>query len=58
MTREETSLAGDKKKPSMAVWDHSAMKGVSSKFLSDAQKSELVKDAKGLGGRFGGGSFL
>jgi len=58
VTREETSLAGDKKKPSMAVWDHSAMMGVSSKFLSDAQKSELVKDAKGLGGRFGGGSFL
>ncbi|KNZ51591.1 hypothetical protein VP01_3895g1 [Puccinia sorghi] len=58
VTREETSLAGDKKKPSMVVWDHSAMMGVSSKFLSDAQKSELVKDAKGLGGRFGRGSFM
>jgi hypothetical protein len=34
------------------------MMGVNSKLMSENQKADLIKDAKGLGGRFGGGSFL
>ncbi|KAA1108348.1 hypothetical protein PGT21_009289 [Puccinia graminis f. sp. tritici] len=40
------------------VWDHDVMMGVNSKLISKNQKADLIKDAKGLVGRFGRSSFL
>ncbi|KAI9620749.1 hypothetical protein H4Q26_013419 [Puccinia striiformis f. sp. tritici PST-130] len=47
-----------RRKKQAVVWDHDAMMGVNTKLLSKNQKADMIKDAKGFGGRFGGGSFL
>ncbi|WAQ90975.1 hypothetical protein PtA15_13A375 [Puccinia triticina] len=58
VSNSKTKTEKESERKQAAVWDHDAMMGVNSKLLSATQKADLIKDAKGLGGRFGGGSFL
>lgn len=44
---------GDDKKH--LIWDHTRDMSLSGRLLDDSQRSKLVKDAKGLGDRFGTG---
>ncbi|GAA5863726.1 hypothetical protein JCM3774_001229 [Rhodotorula dairenensis] len=41
-----------------AIWDRDRDMSVGGRLMDDSQRSSVVKNAKGLGGRFGGGSFL
>lgn len=41
-----------------AIWDRDRDMGVGGRLMDDGQRASAVKNAKGLGGRFGGGSFL
>ncbi|PLW51057.1 hypothetical protein PCASD_02401 [Puccinia coronata f. sp. avenae] len=58
VSNSKTRSEKETDKKQKVVWDHDAMMGVNSKLLSDNQKANMINDAKGLGGRFGGGSFL
>ncbi|GAA5891163.1 hypothetical protein JCM8208_002522 [Rhodotorula glutinis] len=40
------------------IWDRDRDMGVSGRLMDDGQRSNIIKNAKDLGGRFGGGSFL
>ncbi|GAA5961917.1 hypothetical protein JCM8115_001609 [Rhodotorula mucilaginosa] len=41
-----------------AIWDRDRDMSLGGRLMDDSQRSSVVKNAKGLGGRFGGGSFL
>ncbi|KAA1085465.1 hypothetical protein PGT21_008040 [Puccinia graminis f. sp. tritici] len=58
ISNSKTKAEKESERKQAVVWDHDAMMGVHSKLMSENQKADLIKDAKGLGGRFGGGSFL
>lgn len=40
------------------IWDRDRDMGVGGRLMDDGQRSNIIKNAKDLGGRFGGGSFL
>lgn len=58
VTSSKSKAERELEKKQSVVWDHDTMMGVNSKMMSEKQRADLVKDAKGLGGRFGGGGFL
>jgi hypothetical protein len=58
ISNSKTKSEKETKRKQAVVWDHDAMMGVNSKLMSENQKADLIKEAKGLGGLFGGGSFL
>ncbi|KAI9618329.1 hypothetical protein KEM48_006782 [Puccinia striiformis f. sp. tritici PST-130] len=58
ISNSKTKAEKEAEKKQAVVWDHDAMMGVNTKLLSKNQKADMIKDAKGFGGRFGGGSFL
>ncbi|BGP57032.1 hypothetical protein JCM8202_004530 [Rhodotorula sphaerocarpa] len=41
-----------------AIWDRDRDMSIGGRLMDDSQRTSAVKNAKGLGGRFGGGSFL
>ncbi|GAA5986008.1 hypothetical protein JCM10908_006369 [Rhodotorula pacifica] len=41
-----------------AIWDRDRDMSLGGRLMDDSQRTSVVKNAKGLGGRFGGGSFL
>lgn len=47
-----------KEKKEEVIWDREKMMGVGGKLMGEKEKQDMFKDARGLGGRFGGGSFL
>ncbi|KAG0139622.1 hypothetical protein CROQUDRAFT_666232 [Cronartium quercuum f. sp. fusiforme G11] len=58
VSKAKTKAEKEKDKKEEVVWDHDSMMGLGGKLMSDKQKADMIRDAKGLGGRFGGGSFL
>lgn len=48
----------EKEKKEETIWDRDSMMGSAGKLIGEKDRSKMVKDARGLGGRFGSGSFL
>ncbi|SGY61538.1 BQ5605_C007g04568 [Microbotryum silenes-dioicae] len=40
------------------IWDHDRDMSVGGRLLDDSKRSDMIKNARDLGGRFGGGSYL
>ncbi|GAA6000718.1 GPALPP motifs-containing protein 1 [Rhodotorula paludigena] len=49
--------ADDERAPTQ-IWDRDSMMGVGGRLMDDGQRANAIKNAKGLGGRFSGGSFM
>ncbi|BGP34083.1 hypothetical protein JCM10296v2_005898 [Rhodotorula toruloides] len=49
--------ADDDRAPT-AIWDRDRDMGVGGRLMDDHQRANAIKNAKGLGGKFGGGGFL
>lgn len=58
VSKSKSKAEKEKDKKEAVVWDHDAMMGLGGKLMGEKQKADMIRDAKGLGGRFGGGSFL
>ncbi|CAH7689142.1 hypothetical protein BY996DRAFT_7225359 [Phakopsora pachyrhizi] len=57
----DSSSSSDKRleKSNEVIWDHESMIGSNGgKLIGDKQRDQIFKEAKGLGGRFGKGSFI
>ncbi|KAK0239975.1 hypothetical protein EDD85DRAFT_949830 [Armillaria nabsnona] len=51
----------DEEDPSKAIWDHTRDMSIGGRLMDDSTRHKMLRDAKGLGDRFGagkGGSFL
>lgn len=40
------------------IWDRDRDMGVGGRLMDDEKRADIVRNAKDLGGRFGGGSYL
>jgi hypothetical protein len=40
------------------IWDHERDMGLGGRLMDDGTRSKIVKDARSLGDKFGGGGFL
>ncbi|KAI5480887.1 hypothetical protein MNV49_006696 [Pseudohyphozyma bogoriensis] len=49
---------GDDKDGPPGIWDRDRDMAVGGRLMDDAKRADVVKNAKELGGRFGGGSYL
>lgn len=58
ISKSKSKAEKEKDKKEAVVWDHDSMMGLGGKLMGEKQKADMIRDAKGLGGRFGGGSFL
>ncbi|KAM0756213.1 hypothetical protein T439DRAFT_376450 [Meredithblackwellia eburnea MCA 4105] len=48
----------DKNKEPAAIWDRERDMGVGGRLMDEGKRADIVKSAKELGGRFGGGGYL
>lgn len=40
------------------IWDRDRDMSITGRLMNDGKRNDMVKQAKELGGRFGGGSYL
>ncbi|MBW0470093.1 hypothetical protein O181_009808 [Austropuccinia psidii MF-1] len=57
-SKSKSAAEKEAEKKQAVVWDHDTMMGVGGKLLGEREKNSMIRDAKALGGRFGGSSFL
>ncbi|GAA6046964.1 hypothetical protein JCM3770_003453 [Rhodotorula araucariae] len=55
--RKAKPKADDDRAPTN-IWDRDRDMGVSGRLMDDGQRSNIIKNAKGLGGRFAGGGYM
>ncbi|GAA5969456.1 hypothetical protein JCM11641_008121 [Rhodosporidiobolus odoratus] len=48
----------DEDRAPTAIWDRDRDLGMGGRIMDDGKRSDIIKNAKGLGGRFGGGGYL
>ncbi|KIY67104.1 hypothetical protein CYLTODRAFT_15617 [Cylindrobasidium torrendii FP15055 ss-10] len=56
VAEHEKTLADTKDDESKAVWDHARDMSLGGRLMDDSQRKKMLRDAKGLGDRFGAGT--
>ncbi|KAG6848114.1 hypothetical protein H0H87_004082, partial [Tephrocybe sp. NHM501043] len=52
---EASGKAAEKDKEDLGIWDHSRDMSLGGRLMDDSKRAKLIREAQGLGDRFGSG---